>query len=444
MAKKVQTTVDRNELTAAIASLKKTAVNTPTVFVVPGNASNGLLVLKVNKFNRVVTWHHAGTLAKSMRVWHDAKNPDRYFELVTTITLGETRGTTDGQHREIGKVLAYGTREEVAELCHMYGVVDDEGNPDFAKLATMSKMELEDKDGNWIGYNGDKYGYPRVIMSVDTDDHYYKVADQIQLKRTGADALSGDPNIANTLVSVGLSFKDAEKILRLVYLRCMRSINGDGSKFGSTKRGGNIPANRYIGFYELFGKYMVEAWKQYIETVHDKNNGPAFHRDRLEQIGVVELITVMTIGRLYQLSGDYVDADTFKDNLEPWEKDNGFTPLIHADPFNFADALRLLGSYPISLENKKLTDNVACFLAEVTQQNRIQQREKVAALCSIFGHEVYSTTWSEWSELFLPFTRDNTSDDRDIEQFVSHRFYGPDSTGWNANHTATIRKGAAK
>lgn len=418
---------EKATIAKTVAALRKRAVKDDNRFPVKLDCETAWLLIDSDNRNRPKNLRHVGALAKALRLF-GTDDPDRYVQGGGTAMISDER-MVDFGHRAGGVIVAYGTEDDWRRLALLpqYNITtavnaDDPDNPtktvrvaDLAKMRRLFDMEpLETRQDSPV---------PTEMVSVEVDDHYFRVADQVFNKRSGADMLVSTPDIANRLLAAGISGKTAEVVCRMVYLRCYCGLEGrkkDGP-FGSVRKGGAMGAGRYVGIFRaLVGDALIKA-KEIFDKAQ-KVDG-AWQRDRLDAIGIENILTALTLGILGA------------------EKQDHFVSNPQFLTFKVKDAIAAVTAIGYTTTGAPSAGDTAAkhLLAECTRPKvRISIAERIAALCEIVGHTdgVGSNppaTYAEWSKWYVSAIYPEDANPKDMinpEQQPAVRFYGPDSTGW--------------
>lgn len=270
-------------------------------------------LLRINDANRCLNWSHAAQLAEKMRRFADLADATAWEDYVSQILIAYENGRlfiTDGQHRLVAIVLAFGRPRDVQECIHYYDIREKNRisktpvpmdkvilsqaytMPINGEMAEVSEMSVI----NWLDLIADDpdhdeaYALPSMPPSfklwpddtqpyspgfgvaIGVSPQTLKKADQNNLERSGADHLAtDDPEIAREIVEMGIDFPFVESLITNIgrRLRQTDEVDADGKK---TKRRGNIGDGgrfaakpSYPNYYRAFRDLInqgVRAWKE--------------------------------------------------------------------------------------------------------------------------------------------------------------------------------------
>lgn len=233
----------------------------------PLSVANVLAILQTNTDNRKLDWKAVADLIDN---WRTDWVPE-----TSLITISHDMTTADGQKRGVSFVLAFGSQAEIATLLLMISSWENSGwhlkediTPDQVFADPVAFVPIK-------GYTLGSGGLPAIDLFIPfqsgADPRVKAKADSTLSLRKGSDMLGMDKDIRNTCAEWGVDEKTMQTILRTMYLRVLPpTINerDKGSKYGTVRRGGNIPPDRYTTFFEVFGPYIGKAL-EIVANSHD-------------------------------------------------------------------------------------------------------------------------------------------------------------------------------
>jgi hypothetical protein len=237
------------------------------------NASIGFLALTVqtvlsllclNTRNRQVKWGHLNTLIGNWRSGDWVTDANTY-----TISIADI--LTDGQHRLLSFVLAFGTASDVLyalKLLDQYRQFtffelpkDKDGKITTTVLDVASAVPIKGYELAPIGTLVPQ-AYKAIGVLFDTDPRVAEVSGSDQAARTGGDMLGMNADTGNLLVQFGLTTKEGQDICGAIYRRVLPvspKDAKDGGTYGSLKRSGKIHGDRYPEVMLRFRTAMASA-----------------------------------------------------------------------------------------------------------------------------------------------------------------------------------------